>query len=108
MPRTDVAETDTEMEITAEMPGLTDKDVSIDLVGNVLTIRGERRQEHERNDREYRVMERSYGAFSRSIELPEGIDADAIRAKIADGILTVTVPKPAAAPAKKIAVQSAA
>lgn len=108
MPMTDVTETDKEIEITAELPGLEDKDVQINLADNVLTIRGEKKSEKEQKDKNYRMVERSYGAFERSIELPEGVNADAIKASISKGVLTVTVPKPAPAQAKTIEVKSAA
>lgn len=106
-PATDVIETDKEIQITAELPGLEDKDVKIDLSDNVLTIRGEKKAEKEEKDQNYRLIERSYGAFMRSIELPAGVDAGAIKATIANGVLKVTVPKPAPAQAKTIEVKSA-
>lgn len=108
MPATDVVETDKEIEITAELPGLEEKDVKIDLADSLLTIRGEKKVEKEQKDKNYRMVERSYGAFERVIELPEGVDPDAVKATIANGVLTVTVPKPAPAQAKTIAVKSAA
>lgn len=106
-PATDVVETDKEIEITAELPGLEEKDVKIDLSDNVLTIRGEKRAEKEEKDKNYRMIERTYGAFARSIELPPGVDASAIKATIANGVLKVTVQKPAPAQAKTIEVKSA-
>jgi HSP20 family protein len=106
-PATDVVETDKEIQITAELPGLEDKDVKIDLSDNVLTIRGEKKAEREEKDQNYRMIERSYGSFMRSLELPAGVDAGAIKATIANGVLKVTVPKPAPAQAKTIEVKSA-
>jgi HSP20 family protein len=108
MPVTDLSETDKEIEITAELPGLEDKDVTISLADNLLTIRGEKKAEKEQKDTNYRMVERSYGAFERTIELPEGVNPDTIKATIAKGVLTVTVPKPAPAQAKTIAVKPAA
>lgn len=107
-PSMDVTETDKEIELTAELPGLEEKDVQINLADNVLSIRGEKKAEKEEKDKNYRLVERSYGAFSRSIELPGGVDADKIKATITKGVLKVTVPKPAAATAKKIEVKTAA
>jgi len=107
MPATDVVETDKEIEITAELPGLEEKDVKIELSDNVLTIRGEKKAEKEEKDKNYRMIERSYGAFSRSLELPAGVDSGAIKATIANGVLKVTVPKPAPAQAKTIEVKAA-
>ena len=108
MPSMDVTETDKEIEITAELPGLEEKDVQINLADDVLTIRGEKRSEKEEKDKDYRLIERSYGSFSRTLELPAGVDPNAIKASIAKGVLTVTVPKPAPAVAKKIEVKAAA
>ena len=108
MPSTDVTETDREIEITAELPGLEDKDVQVNLADGVLTIRGEKKAEKEEKDKNYRLVERSYGSFERSIALPEGVKAEDVKASIAKGVLTVKVPKPAPAQAKKIEVKSAA
>ena len=108
VPTMDVAETDKEIEITAELPGLEEKDVQINVADNILTIRGEKKAEKEQKDKNYRMVERSYGAFERSLELPEGVNADAIKANIDKGVLKVTVPKPAPAQVKKIEVKSAA
>jgi HSP20 family protein len=108
MPSTDVTETDKEIEITAELPGLEEKDVQVNLADGVLTIRGEKKAEKEEKDKNYRMVERSYGSFERSIALPEGVKAEDVKASIAKGVLTVTVPKPAPAQAKKIEVKSAA
>lgn len=108
LPSMDVTETDKEIEITAELPGLEDKDVQINVSDNLLTIRGEKKAEKEEQDKNYRLIERSYGSFERTIALPEGVNPDAIKANIAKGVLKVTVPKPAPAHAKKIEVKSAA
>jgi HSP20 family protein len=108
MPSVDVSETDREIEITAELPGLEEKDVQINVADNILTIRGEKKAEKEQTEKNYRVVERSYGSFERSLELPAGINADQIQASIAKGVLTVKVPKPAPAQTKKIEVKSAA
>ncbi|MCK9916551.1 Hsp20/alpha crystallin family protein [Microbacteriaceae bacterium K1510] len=108
LPNMDVTETDKEIEITAELPGLEEKDVQINVADNLLTIRGEKKAEKEEKDKNYRLVERSYGSFERSLQLPEGVNADAIKATIAKGVLKVTVPKPAPAQAKKIEVKSAA
>jgi HSP20 family protein len=108
MPSIDVTETDKEIEITAELPGLEEKDVQINVADNLLTIRGEKKAEKEEKDKNYRLVERSYGSFERTLELPGGVDADAIKASIAKGVLKVTVQKPAPAQSKKIEVKSAA
>ncbi len=108
LPSMDVTETDKEIEITAELPGLEEKDVQINVADNLLTIRGEKKSEKEEKDKNYRLIERSYGSFERTLELPDGVNADAIKANIAKGVLKVTIPKPAPAQAKKIEVKAAA
>jgi HSP20 family protein len=108
LPNLDVTETDKQIEITAELPGLEEKDVQVNLADNVLTIRGEKKAEKEEKDKTYRLVERSYGSFVRSLELPEGVNADAIKASIEKGVLKVTVPKPTPAQVKKIDVKAAA
>jgi HSP20 family protein len=108
MPSTDVTETDKEIEITAELPGLEEKDVQVNLADGVLTIRGEKKAEKEEKERNYRLVERSYGSFERSITLPDGVKAEDVKASIAKGVLSVKVPKPAPAQARKIEVKSAA
>lgn len=108
LPSVDVTETDKQIEITAELPGLEEKDVQVNFADNVLTIRGEKKAEKEEKDKTFRLVERSYGSFVRSLELPDGIDANAIKASIDKGVLKVTVPKPAPAQVKKIDVKTAA
>jgi HSP20 family protein len=108
LPSMDVTETDKEIEITAELPGLEEKDVQINVADNVLMIRGEKKAEKEEKDKDYRLVERTYGSFSRTLELPAGIDPDTIKASIAKGVLKVTVPKPEPAEMKKIEVKAAA
>ena len=107
MPTMDVAETDKEIEITAELPGLEEKDVQINVTDNVLTIKGEKKAEKEEKEKDYRLIERSYGSFERSLELPAGVNADAIKAHIDKGVLKVVVPKPAPAQVKKVEVKAA-
>jgi HSP20 family protein len=109
-PKLDVAETDGEIKVTAELPGITEKDVDVTLRDDVLTIKGEKKAEREEKDEEknYHLVERSYGSFSRSIRLPAGLDASKVKASMDKGVLTVTMPKPAAAQPKKIDIQSAA
>jgi HSP20 family protein len=113
VPSIDVNETDKEIEITAELPGLERKDVEISLEGNVLTIRGEKKVEAEQKDgkdpnKNYHVTERRYGVFYRVLELPPGIDPSAVQATMSNGVLKVTIRKPANAESKKIEVKEAA
>lgn len=108
VPTMDVSETDKEIEITAELPGLEEKDVQINVADNVLTIRGEKKAKKDEKDKNYRLVERSYGSFERSLELPKGVNIDAIKATIDKGVLKVTVPKPVPAQTRKIEVKAAA
>jgi HSP20 family protein len=108
MPKMDVSETDKEIEVTAELPGLEEKDIQLNLADNVLTIRGEKKSEREEKERDYHLVERSYGSFTRSVNLPDGVNADGIKAVMSKGVLKVSVPKPAPAQAKKINIQAAA
>jgi HSP20 family protein len=80
----------------------------LNLSDNVLTIRGEKKNEREETKKDYHLVERSYGSFTRSVQLPEGVNADGIKAEMAKGVLKVTVPKPTPAQSKKINIQAAA
>ncbi len=108
MPSMDVTETDKQIEITAELPGLEEKDVKVNVADGVLTISGEKKAEKEEKDKNYRLVERSYGAFSRTLDLPEGVEPGAIQATLAKGVLKVSIPKPAPAQVKNIQIKSAA
>jgi HSP20 family protein len=107
MPSMDVSETDKEIEITTELPGLEEKDIQLNVSDNVLTIRGEKKSEREETKKDYHLVERSYGSFTRSVQLPDGVNADGIRAVMSKGVLKVTVPKPAPAQTKKIDIKAA-
>jgi HSP20 family protein len=110
MPSMEVTESDKELVITAELPGLERKDVDISLEDNVLTIRGEKKSEASPDDKNknVHVSERSYGVFYRVLELPSGIDPSSVQATMSKGILKITIPKPARAQPKKIEVKEAA
>jgi HSP20 family protein len=107
VPKIDVVENDKNIELTAEMPGLQEGDVEISLVDNVLTIRGEKQAEREKEDRNYHITERVYGSFYRAIELPAGIDPSNIEASMSNGILKVVIPKPERSETQKITVKKA-
>lgn len=92
-PSLDVYETEKEITIQAELPGIDEKEINLSLNRNVLTIRGKKESEEEEKGKSYYRRERSYGEFQRSIELPEGIDEDKIDATYEKGILKVVVPK---------------
>jgi HSP20 family protein len=108
MPSMDISETDKVIEITAELPGLEKKNVELNVTDNLLTIRGEKKNEREENNKDYHLVERSYGSFSRSVELPSGVKVEDITAEIANGVLKVTVQKPLPKQAKHIEIKTAA
>jgi HSP20 family protein len=91
----EVRETGAELRVVAELPGVEEKDVSVELVGDVLTIKGEKRTGEEREGEGYHLAERRYGTFARTLRLPFAAEADEVRATFGNGVLTVTVPKPA-------------
>lgn len=105
----DVAEDDKAYTITAELPGIDEKDVHVDITEDILTLKGEKRAEKEEKNKNRYVRERSYGTFQRSFALPTNVDTDKINAKFSKGVLSVTLPKnPKAKPAtKKIDVKTA-
>jgi HSP20 family protein len=110
MPSMEVTETDKEIVITTELPGLERKDVEISLEDNVLTIRGEKKSETSPDDKNknVHVSERSYGVFYRALELPGSVDPASVQATMSKGVLKITIPKPARAQPKKIEVKEAA
>jgi HSP20 family protein len=104
-PRLDLSESDKEVTIRAELPGIEPDDVEINVTGNVLTLRGEKKQEHEEKKRDYHYVERQYGSFHRSVQLPAGVDPDKVDAAYKNGVLTVTIAKRPDALPKKIKVK---
>ena len=106
-PQVEVFETNGELVVRAELPGLKREDVKIELTDDGLTIQGERRSEHEENGEGYYRSEFSYGSFRRRVPLPEGANPDDATAKFHDGVLEVTMParKPVARAARKLAIQ---
>ncbi len=109
MPAVDVTETDKAFEITAELPGIDEKNVEVKTANGGLTIKGEKKDEREETKKDYYLSERRYGSFERYFALPEGVDADKIEATFKKGLLTVTLPKKPEAQkaAKKIEVKAA-
>ncbi len=107
-PAVDVVENEKAYEITAELPGMEEKDIEVKLANGGLTIKGEKKEEKEEKQKDYYVSERRYGSFERYFGLPEGVDADKIEAAFKNGVLKVTLPKTAEAqkPAKKIEVKA--
>ena len=108
-PTIDVSETDKEMTVEAELPGVDEKDIDVTVTDNLLTIKGEKKQEKEEKKKDYHLTERSYGSFSRSMTLPFDADPAKIKAAFKGGVLKITLPKPpeVKAKVKKIAIGKA-
>jgi len=109
-PVVDIVEREKAYEITAELPGMDEKNIEVKLADGGLTIKGEKQDEKEEKEQDYYLQERSYGVFERSFAVPEGVDTDKIEANFSKGVLTVTLPKKPEAinPEKKIEVKAAA
>jgi len=105
----DFAETEKDYEVTADLPGMEEKDIEIKLVNNTLTIKGEKTEEKEEHEKDYYMSERSYGSFMRTMRVPEGVDMDKIEATLDKGVLTVRLPKTVEAQKaeKKVEVKAA-
>ena len=106
-PKVDVTESDKEIKISAELPGMEEKDIDVSLQNDMLIIKGEKKEEKEDKGKDYYRMERSYGSFSRTIPLPVEVETDKVDARFKNGLLSITLPKTAKAVAetKKIAVK---
>jgi HSP20 family protein len=108
VPAVDVTEDENAYKIAAELPGMSEKDIDVTVSGDVLVIKGEKRQEREQKEKNRYLSERSYGAFQRSFSLPDGVDREKIGAQFSKGVLTLTLPKTADAQKrqKKIEVKT--
>ncbi len=108
-PAVDIVEKNDTYEVTAELPGMAEKNIEVKVVNGGLTIRGEKQEEKEEKKEEYRVHERRFGSFERRFAVPEGVDTDKIEASFKNGILAVRLPKKPEAikPEKKIEVKAA-
>ncbi len=104
-PRVDIVEENGGYELHADLPGLKKEDIKIEIQDNVLTIRGERKLEEEKKDKNFRLTERYYGQFIRSFTLPENVNKDKIEAEFKDGVLTLQIPKLEKAKPKEIEVK---
>jgi HSP20 family protein len=92
-PAVDFTDTGKAYEITAELPGLDDKNIDVKVANGILTIKGEKQEDKEEKKKDYYLRERNYGAFERSFRVPDGVEADKIDASFKNGVLTVTLPK---------------
>ena len=104
IPPMDVAEDEEHFVVRADLPGVEETDVNVELEDNVLTISGERKPDTEKRTDGYHRIERAYGTFSRSLTLPEGIDPEAISASFSKGVLDVRIPKPEQRKPRKVAI----
>ena len=104
MPAMDLVEADDHFLLKADIPGVSEEDVTIEVQDNVLTVSGERKAEHERKEKGFYRLERAFGRFSRSLTLPEGVNADAISASFDKGVLEVSIPKPEERKPRRISI----
>jgi HSP20 family protein len=105
VPPMDLVETEDHFVLRADLPGMADGDVELTLEDSVLTLSGERKAEHETQGEGYYRIERATGAFSRSLTLPDGVDADGIEARFDKGVLEVRIPKPEERKPRKLQIQ---
>ena len=104
IPAMDLVETGEHFVLKADLPGITESDVQIEVENNVLTVAGERKTEHEDKHEGYYRLERATGAFSRSLTLPEGIDPESVRATFDNGVLEVRIPKPVQSQPRRVQI----
>jgi HSP20 family protein len=108
LPAMDLLETEEDFVLRADLPGMTESDVNIELEDNVLTLSGERKAEHEDKREGFHRVERAFGSFSRSLTLPKGVDPEAVSASFDSGVLEVRIPKPEQRKPRKIAIGTGA
>src|SRR5215213_9534789 len=104
MPAMDLVETENHFVLRADLPGLSEEDVTIEVEDRVLTVSGERKAEHETSKEGYHRVERAFGAFSRALTLPEGVDPEGIAASFDKGVLEVRIPKPEVRKPRRISI----
>jgi HSP20 family protein len=105
-PRVDLEESEDEVIIKAEVPGVDAKELELNVVGDVLTIRGEKKEETQDKNRDQHIVERRFGSFSRSVQLPNSVDPDKVDATFKNGVLTVKLAKRPEVKPKRITVKS--
>ncbi|MBW1666484.1 MAG: Hsp20/alpha crystallin family protein [Deltaproteobacteria bacterium] len=106
VPSVDVSETAKNIVVSAEIPGMDAKDIEVSLDGNVLTLRGERKQQKEEKEENFHRVERVYGSFFRSIQVPAEVDSSKVKASYKRGVLKITLPKVKKQESKKIEVKT--
>jgi HSP20 family protein len=105
-PPVDIMEVNNHYELSADLPGLKKEDIKVEIHDNVLTLRGEKKIEEDKKDKNYRLNERYYGEFIRTFTLPENVEKDGIEAEFKDGVLKLTIPKAEKAKPKQIEVKA--
>jgi len=106
MPALDISENEKELIVKAEIPGMNEKEIDINLSKGILTIKGEKKQEKEDKTEQYHIIERHYGSFSRTVRLPSEVEVGNVDATYKDGVLKITLPKSETAKARKIEIKS--
>ncbi len=106
-PKIDILENDNDVTVKAEIPGVDPKEIDISITGDTLTIKGEKKEEKENKGEHYHRVERSYGSFTRTIDLPAHVNTDKVEAKNIHGVIEITLPKMEKSKAKKISVKVA-
>lgn len=104
IPAMDLVETEDHLVLRGDLPGLTEDDVNVEIKDNVLTVSGERKAENEEKGEGYHRVERSFGSFSRSLSLPQGVEPDQVEATFDNGVLEVRIPKPAEAKPRRVQI----
>ncbi|MEZ5965006.1 MAG: Hsp20/alpha crystallin family protein [Planctomycetota bacterium] len=106
MPAVNLGETDKEVTVSVELPGLEEKDIDVSWSGNQLCIKAERKFEAEKKEKHYHYVESQYGTFARTLVMPEGLKRDQVDARFKNGVLTLTIPKVEPTPATKVKVKA--
>jgi HSP20 family protein len=103
-PAIDVYENDDKVVVKTELPGLSEKDIEVDILGDTLTIKGEKRKEEEKKDKHYHRVERTYGSFHRTVTLPGMVESEKAKASFKNGVLEITIPKKEEAKPRQVKV----
>ena len=107
VPRTDLADTENEVTVKMELPGVNPKDVDISIAGDMLTVRGEKKEEKKEKRKNYHYVERQHGSFHRTVQLPGTVDPGKVEATFVNGVLSISVAKNPEAQPKRITVRNA-
>jgi HSP20 family protein len=105
VPPIDISETDTEIIVKMEVPGMEEEDLDVSITNDILTVRGEKKKEREESGKTYHIVERTFGTFTRSVTLPVAVRVEMIRASYKKGVLEINLPKKELSQAKKIEIK---